>query len=274
MRDLISARLSALKSASYYNFLDAEAMRLRRKSDRVFIFGSGFSINEIAGSEWAHFRRDDTMGFSGSIYMDRIPLDFLLLRAWTETTRGSLAWQKDTNEVLKVISCNRYLDNTVFALQSGLTAVFTNRLIGKRLWLRDRATFCFLSDKISRFPHTRLEDGLVHGKSTLCSAISLAVALGYKKIVLVGVDLYDSRYFWLPADQTLGWSEHEQRLVASTHTVRGAAASSMHNTAVNGIVDYLGGWRSHLERHHGVVMSVYNPRSLLRRSLPLFSWEA
>lgn len=276
-RQLLDEHLDALHracaAAPAHNMIDRQGILARKTSDRVFVFGSGYSLNDIPDAEWAKFGGHDTLGFSGSIYMKKLPLTYLLLRAWTETSAGSLAWRNDANDVLGVIDANPYLKDTVFAFPEGFTAIFSNRLLGYDLWRREQPTFWYLADKVSQYPHRKLEQGLVHGMSTLCSALSLAVALGYNDIVLVGVDLYDSRYFWLAPDKTLGWSEEEQKLVASDTTVRGAAVVSQHNTVNNGIVDYLGGWNRHLEKHYGARMSVYNPRSLLARTIPVFKWD-
>jgi hypothetical protein len=160
-----------------------------------------------------------------------------------------------------------------FRLADRLHLDITNRLVGFGLWNKSYTIGHYLPDKLGRFPHRKIESGIVHGKSTLCSAISLAVALQYDEIVLVGVDLYDSRYFWLEPDKTLGWSDAEKKLVVSDTTVRGAAVGSVHNTVNNGIVSYLGEWNSYIERHYGARLSVYNPKSLLVATLPLFQWN-
>jgi hypothetical protein len=270
LAELARARWGMQRERHAYAELSLRDFMARRRSRRVFVFGSGYSINEIPDDEWARIARDDTIGFSGSIYLKRVALTFLLLRAWTETSAGTLAWRKDANEVLGAIASNPFLARTAFALQSGLTAIFINRLIAHRMWQRERPMYFYWVDRVSRLPHRDLGQGIVHGKSTLCSAISLAVGLGYEEIVLVGVDLYDSRYFWLPPDKTLGWSEQDGKLVASNVTARGAPVTSTHNTVHNGIIDYLGGWHRHLADRHGVTLSVYNPRSLLTRTMPVF----
>jgi hypothetical protein len=271
--DHVEARARAAKAAPAYRTLTARQLLSRKRSRRAYLFGSGYSLNELSEEEWQAFAKHDTIGFSGSIYLKKIPLDFLLLRAWTETSAGSLAWKKDAEEVLQAIATNPCLDNTVFTFPQGLTAIFTNRLIGHRIWNEKHQVYFYLADKVSQRPHRDLRQGLVHGMSTLCSAISLAVALGYDEIVLVGVDLYDSRYFWLPSDKTMGWSEQEQKLVASDRTVRGAEVTSPHNTVHNGIISYLGGWQDYLEKRHNVKLMVYNTRSLLTKSLPVFPRE-
>lgn len=273
MLDHVEARWRAILALPHYRRLSKAELLARKTSRRVFLFGSGYSLNSIPDAEWQSFQQDDSIGFSGSIYLRKLPLTYLLLRAWTETSAGSLAWKQDAADVLGAIEDNPYLNDTAFVLPKGFTSIFTNRLTGHRLWNPRHPIYYFLSDKVSRLPHRDLDGGLVHGLSTLCSAISLAVALGYDDIVLVGIDLYDSRYFWLPEDKTMGWSETEQKLVPSSHTVRGAEVTAVHNTVNNGIVRFVADWHRHLADSHGVRFSVYNPKSLLAGAIPVFSWE-
>ena len=86
----------------------------------------------------------------------------------------------------------------------------------------------------------------MHRAGTLCSTTSLAVALGYREIVLVGIDLYDSRYFWLPAEKTFGWLETEQLSGESVATARGLEVEMQHNTASSGTVEIIGQWDKRL----------------------------
>jgi hypothetical protein len=274
MDDHLRAAFRAWVARRDYRVLDTAALRARKKSRRVFVFGSGYSLNEMNDDEYARIGREDSLGFTGSIYLKRLDLTYLLLRAWTETSAGSLAWRKDADEVIGAIVANDRLKDTIFVLQEGLTAIFPNRLVGERVWPADRSLSFFRSDKVSKYPHRDYRDGVVHGTSTLCSAISMAVGLGYDEIVLVGVDLYDSRYFWLPPDKTLGWSASEGKLVAADRTVRGAEVTGVHNTVNNGVVTLLADWRRHLLSAYGVEMKVYNPRSLAAGALPVFDWES
>jgi hypothetical protein len=260
------------RTRSIYNELSLAELIAKKRSARVFIFGSGYSINDISAEEWSKIKSFDTIGFSGSIYLKKVSLTFLLLRAWAETTDGSLSWRNDAEEVISTIRKNEFLGATTFVLQYGLTAIFANRLLGHRIWDEKWPVFLYLSDKVSRLPHRCISDGIVNGKGTLCSAIGLAVGLGYKDIVLAGVDLYDNRYFWIPPDKTLGWSEIEKRVIIAEKTARGHNVYSQHNTAVNGMVELLGEWRAHLHSKFGVSLSVYNNRSLAAATLPVFEW--
>lgn len=272
MAEQLDAYKRALRARNTYSTLSHSDLLARKKSDRIFVFGSGYSLNEIPGETWKRFAEHDSIGFSGSIYMQWLPLTFLLLRAWTETPAGSLAWRNDSIEVMDAIEANRCLDETVFCFPEGMTSIFTNRLVGHRMWNARHPVFYYLPDKLSKYPHQSLREGLVHGVGTLCSTISLAVALGYREIVLVGIDLYDNRYFWLPPDKTLGWSETEQKAVASDTTARGLEVKMQHNTVNNGVIELIGEWDKHLRATSGQEISIFNPRSLMARTLPLFTW--
>ena len=100
--------------------------------------------------------------------------------------------------------------------------------------------------------------------------MNCAYVLGWRRIVLVGVDLYDSRYFFLPADKTLGVDPVTGRTTAvGANQWRGNRSSQPHNTVQIGIVDVMKSWRSILAGD-GVELYVYNPRSLLADVLPVY----
>ena len=79
--------------------------------------------------------------------------------------------------------------------------------------------------------------------------------MGWKHIVLVGVDLYDRRYFWLPPNET--------RLIDSVRNF------TFDDPAKDGKVESIGKWKTIFEQH-GVNLYVYNPKSLLTDVLPLY----
>jgi hypothetical protein len=94
--------------------------------------------------------------------------------------------------------------------------------------------------------------------------------MGWKEIVLVGVDLYDSRYFFLDPDKTLAVDvERATTVPAERNSMHGQRYDSEHNTARSGVVRLMAEWREALEPV-GVQLTVYNPRSLLADVLPLY----
>ena len=52
-------------------------------------------------------------------------------------------------------------------------------------------------------PYSRsFNSGIVHGFGSVISVVNIAYLMGWKHIVLVGIDLYDHRYFYLPPNET------------------------------------------------------------------------
>ncbi len=98
--------------------------------------------------------------------------------------------------------------------------------------------------------------------------INMAFLMGWKQIVLVGVDLYDQRYFWLPADATWNF-DSAGRSIAQTVGVRGDRYDQIHNTVRNGVIQTIEEWKKDFEKY-GVALTVYNPRSLLTSVLPVY----
>jgi hypothetical protein len=91
---------------------------------------------------------------------------------------------------------------------------------------------------------------LSYGGGTLFETVNIAYILGYKSIVLVGVDLYDRRYFFTDDDE-LREGEKE----------RNATISDNHNTA-NPVISGMKKWNEFFNQHK-ISLEVYNPYSLL-----------
>jgi hypothetical protein len=106
-------------------------------------------------------------------------------------------------------------------------------------------------------PSNDLKKGLVHSAGTLTDTINFSYIMGYKKIVLVGVDLYDKRYFWLSKDET-----RDDDLKGNFNY------KEQHNTSVH-LCDLLKRWNEKFD-NEGVQLFVYNPKSLLSDFLPVY----
>ena len=240
-----------------YRFLDECGLRERRRSDTVFIFGSGSSLNELSADAWRAIERHDTFGFNWFVHQRFVRCDFHLIRGIPDTDRDSQVWRSQLGEYFRLIRTNPFFDRTVFLVHSGFRAINGNRAIGYELLPHENPIFLWRSNTDSDLPSRSFGTGLVHGYSTLQECINAAYLMGWKEIVLAGVDLYDRRYFWMPRDQT-----------RSVDVRRGAVAAEPHSRAESGMVETLSRWREWLNAE-GVALSVLNPRSLLVGALPV-----
>jgi hypothetical protein len=250
-----------------YGSLTESGARAARRSERVFIFGSGASLNDISEQEWESIAEHDTFGFNAFYNQEWVRVDFHLIRGGTY---GALFPAARAEELREAVDGNERYAETIFVLQDDYLGHYANFVVGRGYLPRRQRLFRYRTLFGVGPPSRSFADGIRHAPGTLVDAVNVAYCLGWKEIVLVGVDLYDSRYFWLPADQTLTPDAEGKNVVAgSVNSARGNAAHDPHNTLRGGIVELMVEWRRQLDAD-GVSLSVYNPRSLLAGTLPVF----
>ena len=250
-----------------YRVLREDELRSRRRSDTVFVFGSGASLNALTPEEWRAIERHDTVGFNWFVHQRFVHCDFQLFGEIGGDDLDAAMWRPHIRSYFDLVDANPRFDGTVFLVQTGFRAINGNRAIGLRLLSPARPVFLWrrLRDRVE--PSRSLDEGLVHAHGSLADAVNFAFVLGWKTIVLAGVDLYDRRYFWLKPDE-LRADEIRPHAPPPPDLI---SVNSRHNTADTGLIELLGSWRERFARE-GVQLFVYNPRSLLARTVPV--WPA
>lgn len=249
---------ATLADKSQFTFLSEADFQASRKSERVFVFGSGWSLNEIPPEGWAHMAQHDTFGFSMFVYQKWIRTDYHMLRElYVKKELDRSFWLPYSQEFAEYFDNNPYFDQTILLAQSGWRSLTANRMIMLKLFKKPRRLLLFrvVKGREDTQPSLRLRDGIVHGAGSLTDAINLAAIAGWKHIILVGVDLYDARYFW-----------DDAHLNAADF---GIDPNGMHNTVRWGIIENIARWRDILAQH-GITLWVYNPKSLLTSVLPIY----
>jgi hypothetical protein len=228
-----------------YRSLSADELRATRTSDTAFVFGSGRSLLEIEPSEWRSIARCNT-----------ISLREFPRQHWVRADYHVTSEVDFLDEYATRLRENPLYADTVFVVQDGFRAERGNALIGRGLLRPGARVFRFRRTHRGEYasPSRRL-DRLVHGTNSIFDATNLAIALGFRRIVLAGADYYNKEYFWLEESETRAY---EKPGVVATQPWDAADA----------IVSMLGRWRRELEQE-GVELLVWNPRSLLARELPV-----
>ncbi len=256
----------------HYNIITETQLTARRRSDTVFILGSGYSLNDVTPQEWAHIAKHDVIGFSGAIYQKWVPVNFHLIRGWDYGSRESLMrWHSSASHYADDFQANPLFANSVLLMFADCHNVFCNTLLGFKMIPAGSNIFLYKSSKrLDGLPSETLKKGIVHGVGTLCDAVNFAYLLGWKRIVLVGVDLYDSRYFWGKPDAT-ELLDADGKCMSSKLTNRGSPWDAPHNTVRNGVIEFMERWGRHFVENRGVTLEIYNSRSLLVKVLPVYS---
>jgi hypothetical protein len=268
---LVDAAVRARLNRSVYRDVSEAELGAARRSDTVFVFGSGYSLNDITPAEWEAIGRHDTFGFTAFIYQQWVRVDYHLLRGGIE---GGLDWRRYAEDFCRILNANPHFADTNFLIQDEYQAQFCNQLIGYKLLRPGARVYRYHTARDDGPPTRSLGEGLRHIQGTLSDAVNAAVCLGWKHIVLTGVDLYDSRYFWLGADETYDFDPQSGLLVPAVTNPRGIRYDGVHNTARNGVVETMGRWRRLLEAERGIQLSVFNPRSLLAAVMPVYQRTA
>jgi hypothetical protein len=230
-----------------YRHLTADEIKQTRRSETVFVFGSGYSLNNITPSEWASIAEHDTVGFNEFHRQSFVRTDYHIA-AEVDFIEPYAAGLRD----------NPLYASTVLVLQEGWSAVLGNTLVGRGM-LRDGARvfrFRRRARGVNVPPSRSFADGLVHGFGSIVDVVNFAYVMGWRNIVIAGVDLNDRRYFWLPPTEMRPYDRP------------GFAVDSVFGNADN-IVSMLGDWREIMARD-GVSLWTYNPQSRLARALPVF----
>jgi hypothetical protein len=250
--------------------LNSEQLVASRRSDTVFVFGSGYSLNAITADQWAAIAEHDTFGFTAFVYQQWVRTDYHLIRGGLE---GSLAWRAYAEDFCRTLNDNPRFADAVLILQGEYFGMFANQILGYGLIRPGTRIYRYRTRRGDGLPSLSLDEGIRHSAGTLCDAVNVAVCMGWTNIVLAGVDLYDTRYFWLPPDQTYGLDPATGLLSPSSISPRGGAPGDVHNTVRNGIVRIMDDWAGFLARERGIRLSVLNPRSLLSEVMPVYSWS-
>ena len=201
----------ALKAASgsCFSLIDgfSEVVAECKKSDTLFVLGSGSSVNRLTSAQWEHVSQHDSVGFNFWPVHDYIPTFFFfepspnaernrtfyeLMKLRSEAYRDvpvvlDYRWWEDIGgweleELEHVCVGSRLFLHVPFRFETS-DAGYMQKLMRLWLWLRP-------------YEQRSLCDGIIHHRGTLSALFHFAWAAKYSRIVTIGVDLNDSAYFW------------------------------------------------------------------------------
>jgi hypothetical protein len=230
-----------------YRVLSEPELRATRLSDTAFVFGSGKSLLEIGAAEWERIAECDVVGFS---HFHR--------QRWTRVDYHLVAEVSDVEATAASIRGNPAYADTIFLVMTGWIADAGNQLVGRRLLTPGSRIFRWRRVGRGRMlpPSRSFAGGLVHGTNSSLDTVNFALLMGWRRIVIAGVDLYDKEYFFLPP----GVARPEER---------GGLTAASRFVQADHVVEMMRLWRERAEAD-GVELMVQNPRSLLAQVLPVY----
>lgn len=204
----VRSRIKLQRLARQYtlNGISSNPLRPYKKSNTLFVLGSGASINELRQTDWEEIRNSDSIGFNYWVLHDFVPNVYMFEpHAPLEATnwlfhnfklRGSC--YDDIPIILK--DGERYRRSELVALLGEMPPAIRSKVILSWDWetkgddpaafsrvLKTLNTIGVLTDPI--YPALRK-------RASVSLMTILAMRAGYKKIVLCGIDLSNADYFY------------------------------------------------------------------------------
>lgn len=183
-----------------YSTMDLiENIRKHKKSDVAILFGSGSTINRLDKGNWEKLRLYDTWTLNNFAYHKFIFPKFYFIQV------------KDFDyPIMKKLFKDRKAEwmNTVFLYQANKKIILNDNSIVYPQEILDEKFTKFAYSLVKRkselldseylFDECRLT---CTGNASISFCIEMIFRLGYRKVVLFGVELHNSKYFWFDKEQ-------------------------------------------------------------------------
>ncbi len=225
-------RAESVRLSAGIPLLEEVDLRQFKGSDSLFVLGSGPSINRISDARWREIKRNDTVGFNWWLYHPLVPKFYFLesfereaapdhFECYLTLTRARAVDYAGTIKI--AMELHKPGTQTVLALDPGFKKnLFAAHSVAVPARNEDELAWAFrylqhtgVFDCTGRFSH------LPKHAASLTSLLVFAVKLGYKRVVLCGIDLKTSSYFF-----------QERTVYSESWELPSAAACERHETDV------------------------------------------
>ena len=184
-----------------------EAAR-RRSSDTLFILGSGPSILRVSDEQWKQVARHDSFGINFSFLLDVVPTFHIM-------EDGKQAWLRRLVAEVLAPRRRRLRDTVWFASHKQPRRGLHPRTAPEMF--PEHPTVCvYPYPPVIRLEEDRpfrakdFERTAVY-RGTMSVVLHLALRLGYRRLVLLGVDLHTVAHFFDDLPEMRGYAEEHRR---------------------------------------------------------------
>lgn len=219
---LFSESLRSLKAAKAYQAkgyatVNTRELSASRKSDTVFILGSGPSINDISTKEWEVIDQHDSWGFNFWFCHPFIPTAYFVQSVIRPESDSDIIERLDDLIYTMLKDKTKEYENVnLFLRGDGINhEKFHDTKLGKFV-LNHQGFTKRIVPELPVSSKNRIDLDLLYGQlkklgfydthdepwpvpkfgGSITELISLAAILGYKKIVLCGIDMNDGGHFY------------------------------------------------------------------------------
>jgi len=190
--------------SSFRSAFGSKRWRLQhfKNSDTLFILGSGESIAGYTEKQFEEIKRHDSVGFNFWLLHPHVPT-YYIAEFQPESERSNLLWKNlsrrapDYSEIPIIFKYSTTFWNERQLMPKALKQVFVASSMSiPGMARKSLSRWVTMLDSLKIFNKV-LPGGLIlYRQASLSWLLIFAMQLGYKKIVLCGVDLNTPRYFY------------------------------------------------------------------------------
>lgn len=219
----LSKTTRSIRARQWYESSNTGVEALRPESTKLYILGSGPSINSLSDDAWSEIREHDSWGFNRWWNHDFVPTGYVAQASGVEDIDREMAdtflKRSDDYADCKIVVRGDKVNDLSFhkspiglAIQQELSTVQVISELYFQSWCSARATRLvdqlysqgFLGPEPNPLPVPKMG-------ATIPLLLAMAIRLRYRQIVLCGVDMNDRTHFF---DQGIG-SPSPNNLVAA-----------------------------------------------------------
>lgn len=270
-----ASRVALLSDTSPLELSGSSLQKKIASAEEVFLLGSGSSVLDVQESVWRRIEAQVSIGFGAWALHSFVPDVYAY-----GPTRGLRDYERVIREVMKrqdivrkrpeILFLRSDLPEDIQTLNSLPVSYRASTLIYGRVSPLSNSRNEIVREMAGwHRVATRSRVGLAFDSgSSIVRLISLALLLGAKKIVLVGVDLNTVEYFWEKNPVFLadnGFESFETGQKNSVHDTLLASSRPL------GVVPILEDMSRLAQQERGCVIEVMSARSALASVLPIYS---
>lgn len=257
-----------------------------KKSDKLFILGSGYSITSLNEKDWEHIKTHDSIGFNAWVFHDHTPTYYCMetptKSAHFDAILNALNTKKKQYAKVPFIIQYQHLiksTNNYKNLELPKENVYYNAPF------MPNTTSKYLLKKLLQWwasKHSKNMHWLIHYSGSLSYIVAMGYMMGYKEIVLLGVDLNDSRYYFQDQGANEGSKKYAKIHESTMKDMNRMATGSIHDTVnIKRTINYgclpIDGYLysfNKIMRKKGVKLSIGNKKSRLSEGLPVYEFPS
>lgn len=262
------------------SFIDQKFTRYKT-SDTIFILGSGPSINNISEDQWNHIRQENSVGFNYWFIHDFVP-DFYMFQMppeipLHEMTLNMLDSVRESYRDIPFIFRGDANAEVTFdtkdprfeTLTNGDLYVLDEYPIHRKVQV-DINLILEYFELMGMLEFDRIPRIIPKLRSSVILLMVLAYQMGYKKIVLCGVDMNEGFEHFYDAPEFKKKYDELGLGIISENSMGGFHIFTSKKESRNTVPDYIKHLRKWMFDKAGVEVSILSEQTILHPDIPLY----